>query len=127
MIHSVRSSKSLPEIDQAIRSAAQRHNFGVLNVLDINRTLRNKGIDMGSPCSVYDVCNPQAAFRALGHDMNASTVLPCRISVFAEGGKFVLATVRPIDLMKATGLKGVEDLAAEIEREIFAIMDEAVA
>lgn len=127
MIYSVRSSKSLPELDQAIRGAAQRHKFGVLNVLDINQTLRNKGIDLGCACSVYAVCNPQAASTALGRDMSASTVLPCRISIFAEGDQFVLATLKPTDLMKATGLSGVEDLAVEIEREVFAIMNEAAA
>ncbi|MFZ0708285.1 MAG: DUF302 domain-containing protein [Candidatus Korobacteraceae bacterium] len=127
MVHAIRSSKSLSEIDQAIRSAAQRHKFGVLNVLDISQTLRNKGINLNRACCVYDVCNPQAASAALGHDMNVSTVLPCRISVFGEGDKFVLATVKPTDLMKATGLSGVEDLASEIEREIFAIMDEAAS
>jgi len=125
MIYSVRSSKSLAEIDQAIREAAQRHRFGVLNVLDLKQTLSNKGIDLGRECRVYDVCNPQAAASALGHDMSASVVLPCRISVFADGGNLLLATLRPTDLMKATGLNGVESLALEIEREVFAIMDEA--
>jgi uncharacterized protein (DUF302 family) len=125
MIYSVRSSKSLAELDQAIREAAQRHKFGVLNMLDLKQTLSNKGIDLGSECRIYDVCNPQAASSALGHDRSASVVLPCRISVFAEGSNLVLATVRPSDLMKATGLKGVDDLAVEIEREIFAIMEEA--
>ena len=125
MIYSVRSSKSLAEVDQAIREAAQRHKFGVLNVLDLKQTLSNKGIDLGRECRVYDVCNPQAASSALGHDMSASVVLPCRISVFADGRNLVLATVKPTDLMKATGLNGVESLALEIEREVFAIMDEA--
>lgn len=125
MIYSVNSSKSLAAIDQSLREAAQRHKFGVLNVLDLKQTLSNKGIDLGRECRVYDVCNPQAASTALTHDMSVSTVLPCRISVFADGDKLTLATVKPTDLMKATGLSGVEDLATQIEREIVAIMNEA--
>ncbi len=125
MIYSVHSSKPLAELDQAIRDAAQRHKFGVLNVLDLKQTLSNKGIELGRECRVYDVCNPQAASKALGHDMSISVMLPCRISIYAEGDHLVLATASPGDLMRATGLKGVEKLAAEIEREIFAIMNEA--
>ena len=125
MIYSVQSSKSLAEIDQALREAAQRHKFGILNVLDLKQTLSNKGIDLGRECRVYDVCNPQAASRALNHDMAVSAVLPCRISVFADSGRTTLATVKPTDLMGATGLAGVEELAREIEREIVAIMDES--
>lgn len=125
MIYSVRTSKSLAEIDQSLREAAQRHKFGVLNVLDLRQTLSNKGFDLGRECRVYDVCNPNAAMQALGADMTASAVLPCRISVFSDGSSTTLSTVQPTDLMRATGLAGVEALAAEIEREIVAMMNEA--
>ena len=125
MIYSVHSSKSLHDIDRSLREAAQRHKFGVLNVLDLKQTLSTKGIEIGQECRVYDVCNPQAASKALTQDMTASAVLPCRISVFSQDGKTVLATVRPTDLMRATGLTGVDTLAEEIEREIVAMMDEA--
>jgi uncharacterized protein (DUF302 family) len=125
MIYKVESSKSLPELDESLRTAVQRHKFGVLNVLDLKQTLSNKGIELGHECRVYDVCNPQAAAQALGHDMSVSVVLPCRISIFANGNKLTLATVKPTDLMKATGLAGVEQLATQIEGEISAIMNEA--
>ena len=125
MIYQVESSKSLTELDQALRAAAQRHKFGVLNVLDLKQTLSSKGFDLGPECRVYDVCNPQAASTALGHAISVSTVLPCRISIFTSGEKRTLATVMPTDLLRATGLSGVEALAAEIEREISAIMNEA--
>ncbi len=126
MIYAVESSKSLSEVDQALREAAQRHKFGVLNVLDIKQTLSNKGIDLGRECRVYDVCNPQAASTALQHNMSISAVLPCRISVFRDGPNTRLATVKPTDLLQATGLTGVEGLASEIEREVLAMMNEAV-
>jgi uncharacterized protein (DUF302 family) len=57
--------------------------------------------------------------------MRASAVLPCRISVFTDASGCIIATVNPTDLLKATGLNGVEDLAREIEGEILAIIDEA--
>jgi uncharacterized protein (DUF302 family) len=125
MIYSVHSSKSLHDLDRSLREAAQRHKFGVLNVLDLKQTLSTKGIEIGRECRVYDVCNPHAASEALMQDMTASAVLPCRISVFSQEGKTVLATVRPTDLMRATGLTGIDTLAEDIEREIVAMMDES--
>jgi uncharacterized protein (DUF302 family) len=125
MIYAVQTTKTLPEIDQALRAAAQRHKFGVLNVLDLKQTLANKGIDLGRECRVYDVCNPQAASTALAADMKASVVLPCRISIYDDGDKRTIATVKPTDLMKATGLSGVDELAANIERELVLMMNEA--
>ncbi len=126
MTYTKESSRSIEEIEQRLREAAQRHKFGVLHMLDIEQTLRGKGIELGKQCRIFDVCNPQAASKALQHEMKASAVLPCRIAVYSSGSGCMLATVAPTDLMHATGLSGVEALANEIEKEIFAIIDEAV-
>jgi uncharacterized protein (DUF302 family) len=125
MTYTRTSIRSMEDIELRLRDAAQRHKFGVLHVLDLKQTLQSKGIELGRECRIFDVCNPQAASAALKHDMAASVVLPCRIAVYAEGNGCTIATVRPTDLMQATGLKGVEPLAQEIEREIAAIIDEA--
>lgn len=124
MTYSKHSSRPAAEVETRLRDAAARHKFGILNVLDLQMTLKSKGIDFATPCRVFDVCNPQAASRALAAEMKVSTVLPCRISVFGEGDGCTIATMKPTDLLRATGLSGVEDLAAEIEREIVAMIDE---
>lgn len=125
MTYSKHSSRSAAEAEAKLRDAAVRHKFGILNVLDVKDTLKSKGIDFGTPCRAYDVCNPQAAAAALTAEMRISTVLPCRISVFDDGDGCTIATVKPTDLLRATGLGGVEELAAEIEKEIVAMIEEA--
>jgi uncharacterized protein (DUF302 family) len=124
MIYSQHSDRPPQEIDARLREAAQRHKFGVLHVHDLKATLHSKGIDFGPECRVYDVCNPQAASQALGADLNASTVLPCRISVFADGAGSRISTVKPTDLLATTGIAGARPLAEQVEREILAIIDE---
>ena len=118
------SKRTLDEIDARLREAAQRHQFGVLNVLDLKATLKSKGIDFGPECRVYDVCQPQIAWQALTAELRASAVLPCRISVFTTGSGVTLATVKPTDLLRSTGLSGVDDLAKQVEKEVMAIVDE---
>lgn len=125
MIYSVHSNKTMAELDQSIRSVAQELKFGVLNVLDLKETLEKKGIALDRECRIYDICSPNRAIEALKHEMRVSAVLPCRISVFEEEGRRVIATVHPLDLMRATGLNGIEDLAAEIERAMRGIIDRA--
>jgi uncharacterized protein (DUF302 family) len=126
MIYSKHSSRSPEEVGKRLGEAAARHKFGVLHVHDLRQTLDSKGIQLGSECRVYDVCNPQAAAKALRTDMRVSTVLPCRISVFSEDGGCLISTVKPTSLFEATGLEGAETLAEEVERELLAIIDEAV-
>jgi len=126
MTYSKHSSRSTKEVEARLREAAARHKFGILHVHDLRQTLQSKGIDLGSECKVYDVCNPQAASQALHADMRVSTVLPCRISIFSEDGGCTIATVEPTALLKATGLEGVGTLAEEVEREVRAIVAEAI-
>jgi uncharacterized protein (DUF302 family) len=126
MTYTKSSSRSVDEVAERLRDAAARHKFGVLHVHDLKQTLESKGIELGSECKVYDVCNPQAASEALRTDLRVSTVLPCRISIFSKDGGCMIATVRPTALLEATGLDGVANLAGEVEREVLAIIDEAV-
>lgn len=125
MTYSKSTSRSVAEVESRLRDAAARHKFGILGVQDLEQILRSKGFDLGHECRIVDVCNPQAASKALTLEMRVSTVLPCRISIFSDSEGCTVATVKPTDLLRATGLSGVEQLAAEIERELIAMIDEA--
>ncbi len=125
MIYRKFSSHSPQEVDQSLREAALRHKFGVLHVLDLKNTLHDKGIDLDSEVRVYDVCNPSAASQALHQDLATATVLPCRIAVYSDAGGSTIATVKPTDIFAATGLQHADTLAQDVERELFAIIDEA--
>jgi uncharacterized protein (DUF302 family) len=126
MTYSKHSKRRLEEVDNRLREAAQRHKFGVLHVHDLAATLKSKGIELGHECRVYDVCNPQAASEALRTNPQIAAVLPCRIAVTTDTSGVTVATVKPTDLLRATGLAGVEQIANEVEREMVAIIDEAV-
>ncbi|HEV2323230.1 MAG TPA: DUF302 domain-containing protein [Terracidiphilus sp.] len=125
MTYSKHSSRSAAEVEARLRDAAARHKFGILGVQDLEQLLKSKGFELGRRCRIFDVCNPQAASKALTLEMRISTVLPCRISIFGDSEGCTLATVKPTDLLRSTGLSGVEQLAAEIEREIISIIEEA--
>lgn len=125
MIYQKTTKRSPQEVEQSLREAAQRHKFGILHVLDLKSTLHDKGIDIGNEVRIYDVCNPQAASQALRENMATSTVLPCRIAVYGSRQGTTIATVKPTDLLGATGLQQANTLALEVERDIVAIIDEA--
>jgi uncharacterized protein (DUF302 family) len=125
MIYCKHSSLSLDEVEARLREAVVRHKFGILHVHDLQQTLQAKKVAFGIPCKVFDVCNPQAASTALTVEMKISTVLPCRISLYAEGEGCTIATIKPTDLLRATELAGVNQLAAVIEKEILAMINEA--
>jgi uncharacterized protein (DUF302 family) len=76
-------------------------------------------------CRVFEVCNPQQAKEVLSRAMEISTALPCRISVYQEGGRTVLATIKPTKLLGLFNAPGVVAAAKEVEDTMIRIIDEA--
>ena len=59
--------------------------------------------------------------------MSVSTVLPCRISIYKESGKTILATLKPTALLAMFNAPQLEGVAREVEDTILKIMKEAAS
>jgi uncharacterized protein (DUF302 family) len=59
--------------------------------------------------------------------MNVSTALPCRISLYEEDGKTILATLKPTTLLAMFNTPQLKDVAQEVEDAMVKIMTEAAS
>jgi uncharacterized protein (DUF302 family) len=125
MIFELETRKSLEAIDAGLREAASRHKFGVLSVIDLKDKMHEKGVAFDSECSVYEICNPHQAKRALEANGAVSTALPCRISVYGSGSAYKIATILPTAMMAMFGTSGVDEVAREVENDVVAIIKES--
>jgi Domain of unknown function DUF302/Domain of unknown function (DUF202) len=78
-------------------------------------------------CLIFEVCQPQQAKQVLDQNMSVSTALPCRISIYEEGGKTVLATLKPTTLLAMFNTPQLKGVAQEVEDTIVKIMKEAAS
>ena len=124
MVHIVESTRSVEEIVRLLPETAKRHQFGVLGTHDLKAKLNEKGLPFENECVVFEVCNPQSAQRVLLQDLGLSTALPCRISVYRDGDKTKIATINPTTLLAMFRAPGLDAVAQQVERDLFAIMDE---
>ncbi len=76
-------------------------------------------------CRVFEVCNPQQAKKVLEANLEISTALPCRISVYEEGETTKLATIKPTAMIELYATPGLQGVAREVEGTLEAIMAEA--
>jgi uncharacterized protein (DUF302 family) len=125
MLFEVTSTKSLEEIGRGLEEAAARHKFGIIATHDLRETMKNKGVEFGGECRIYEVCNPHQAKKVLETDGSISTALPCRISVYRAGGQYRIATLLPTALMQMFRKPELEPVAREVEAVIKAMMEEA--
>jgi uncharacterized protein (DUF302 family) len=94
------TNKTVSETAAALQTAVQANHFGVMQVHNLKETMAKKGVEFAHECLIFEVCNPQQAKKVLDQNMSVSTALPCRISVYEEGGKTILATMKPTRKVK---------------------------
>jgi len=98
----------------------------VMQVHNLKETMTKKGVEFARECLIFEVCQPQQAKKVLEQNMSVSTALPCRISVYEEDGKTILATLKPTSLMAMFNTPQLNSTAQEVEDTIVKIMKAAV-
>jgi uncharacterized protein (DUF302 family) len=119
------SDKTVSGAVAALQTAVQANHFGVMHVHNLQETMMKKGVEFAHECLVFEVCQPQQAKKVLNENMSVSTALPCRISIYEEGGKTILATLKPTTLLAMFNTPELEAVAQEVEDTIIKIMKEA--
>ncbi len=121
------TEKSVSETAEALHVAVQAHHFGVMQVHNLQETMIKKGVEFDHACLIFEVCQPQQAKKVLEKNMSVSTALPCRISVYEEGGSTILATLKPTTLLALLDKPQLAGMAQEVEDTIVTIMKEAAS
>jgi uncharacterized protein (DUF302 family) len=125
MLHIVESRKSVERVATDLADAVVRNKFGVLGIHNLKETMAKKGVDFGPDCRIFEVCNPHQAKKVLEANLEISTALPCRISVYEDGGRTKLATIKPTAMINLYPNPELKSVAVEVESTLLKIMSEA--
>jgi uncharacterized protein (DUF302 family) len=127
MLIKLSTNKTVGDAAAALEAAVQANRFGVMQIHNLKETMAGKGVELARECLIFEVCQPQQAKKVLDQNMSLSTALPCRISIYEEGGKTVLATLKPTTLLAMFNVPQLKVVAEEVEDTIVKIMKEAVS
>ena len=125
MLYEKEAKGTVDEVVAKIEVAAKANKFGVLGIHDLKQKMNAKGFDFGPECRVLEVCNPGKAKMVLEADMSISNALPCRISVYEDGGTVKVSTLKPTQLLGLFGRPELESVAKEVEEAMLRIIDAA--
>jgi uncharacterized protein (DUF302 family) len=127
MLIKLSTDKTVSKAAVALQAAVQANHFGVMQVHNLKETMLKKRVEFARECLIFEVCQPQQAKKVLDQNMSVSTALPCRISLYEEGGKSVLATLKPTTMLAMFNSPQLEGVAREVEDTIVRIMEEATS
>ena len=100
------------------KEALKTEGFGVLTEINVKSTMKEK-LDVNfRPYSILGACNPPLAYRALSEEAEAGLLLPCNVTVEAEGDE--KSTIR---ITNPQILLGVSSMAQN--PELMAVAEEA--
>jgi uncharacterized protein (DUF302 family) len=126
MRYVVSSEKSVEQATTDLEEAVRRNGFGVLHQYDLKQTLAGKGVELQHECRILDVCNPQQAARVLKEDMGMNVALPCRVSVYEEGGQTRIGMVKPTAMLaRLSDSAELRRVAEDVELAITRMIDSA--
>lgn len=125
MRYDVVTPKTAAQAAADLQTVAKQHGFGTLHVYNLKEILTSKGFPQTQECFVLEVCNPAQANQVLTHDFGMNVALPCRISVYEDGGRTKIGMIRPKAMLAmlspAPALKAIAD---EVETTMVRIIDE---
>lgn len=128
MYYIVETEKPFEAASADLETAVVKNGFGVLHIHDLGNTLRNKGIEFGEECRVFEVCNPVQASKVLSTDMKLNMALPCRISVYTENGTTKIGLIKPEQMLASlSDDESLREVAREVEEKTITMVNEASA
>ena len=111
MLIRLSTNKTVSDTAAALQAAVEANHYGVMQVHNLKDTMMKKGVEFAHECLIFEVCQPQQAKKVLEQNMSFSTALPCRISIYEEGGKTILATLKPTTLLAMFNTPQLEGVA----------------
>jgi len=127
MLVKLSTDKTVSATAAALQTDVQANHFGVMQVHNLKETMTKKGVEFARECLIFEVCQPQLAKKVLDQNMSVSTALPCRISIYEEGGKTILATLKPTTLLALFNTPQLKGVAQEVEDTMVKIMTQAAS
>lgn len=117
------SNKSVQEVVDNLKGVASKYKYGIQHIHDVKENLKAKGIDFKNECQIVDICNPIVAEQFLSEDMSLSIIMPCKISVYTQGGDTMIAMNSLVQLVDDINPDMIE-IAQKVQEQLLQIMDE---
>lgn len=125
--YTVETVKSIEAAIASLERNLKEENFGVLWHLDLQKKLREKGLDYDQKYNILEVCNPVEAKRLLSDNALVGYFLPCKIIVYENQGQTKIGMPKPTALIgmvdRGCSLQGI---AEDVEKRLISCIDKSV-
>ncbi len=109
----VKLNRTYQEALDLTKEALKAEGFGVLTSIDVKATMKEKLDEDFRPYVILGACNPPLALRVLSQDAVAGLLLPCNVTVEADGDSASIVRIaNPETILMVGSLEGNPELIA---------------
>ena len=109
----------LDEAIELVKAALKDEGFGILTIIDVRATMREKLGEEFEPYVILGACNPGLAWRALQAEHEVGLLLPCNVIVHQHGDRSRVSVMDPMIMSNvAPGNDVLAEVAAEAESRL---------
>ena len=109
----VKLNRTYQEALDLTKEALKAEGFGVLTFIDVKATMKEKLDEDFRPYVILGACSPPLALRALSQDAVAGLLLPCNVTVEADGDSASIVRVaNPETILRVGSLEDNPELIA---------------
>lgn len=112
------------EAIELVKAELKKEGFGVLNEIDIQKTLKEK-IDVDfKKYKILGACNPHFAYKALQSEDKIGLMLPCNVVVEEhKNGIVEVSAIDPIASMSSVENETLGELASEVRSKMESVIN----
>lgn len=115
---STTTNKPFKEVEQQVINELKNEGFGILTVIDVQKTLQTKLNVKSRKYVILGACHPSFAHRALVADPDIGTLLPCNIVIREETNGIVVSAMKPTIMNDITHNETIAHIAEEVESKL---------
>lgn len=116
---SINLNENFEVVIHRVTEALKVQGFGILTVIDVKETLKDKLDVDHMPYTILGACNPQLARQALEVDPDIGLLLPCNVVVRQEDDASVTVVfMEPAAILGLVDKPGIEALSAVVREKL---------
>ena len=95
------SNQPIETIAQRVPAGCETHKFALLYTYNYHEIVESKGFPIKRKVFIYEICQAKVASKMLTTNPEFSIFMPCKIALYEQDGKTVIATMNMEILLKA--------------------------
>jgi len=116
-------SGSYIESIEKVKEALKDEGFGVLTEIDVKATLKKKlNVDYDN-YSIFGVCNPNLAYKALQNEQDIGLLLPCNVIIYEKEKKVFVNAIDPTVAMGFVENSALDKIAGEVKEKLLKVVN----